>query len=105
MKMSKPLLEKSDFYIQFTDEELKEIGWEKGQKLSCTYDEKNNSIFLKPYVKVEIDMSSWDRELLEFLIGESCDKDISCNQVIEDLLVQSLNIKDKKTSSTELLCE
>jgi hypothetical protein len=35
-------------------------------------------------------LSEFERELLEFLIQESCDKDISVNQVISDLLEKGL---------------
>jgi hypothetical protein len=105
MDKYKKVLEKKELYIQFSDEEMNEIGWEEGQKLSISYDKDTNSIFLKPYVKVDIDMSEWSRDVLEFIVSESCKKDVSCNQIIEDVLVDSLNIKNKPKGKEQLLCE
>jgi hypothetical protein len=57
---------------------------EKGQKFSCKI--KDGSLILEPFVKVELEMGDWPREVLELLIQESCEKDISINDVICDLL-------------------
>lgn len=95
MEKYKKVQEKTDVFIQFSDEELEELGWEKGQKLSLDFDEETKTIILKPFVKVEIDMGDWDRELLEFIIQESCEKDISVNEVISNILEQSLKNYDK----------
>jgi len=95
MEKSKKIQEKTDVFIQFSDEELEELGWEKGQKLSLDFDEETKTIILKPFVKVDIDMSDWDRELLEFLIQESCEKDVSVNEVISNILEKQLKIYEK----------
>jgi hypothetical protein len=95
MEKCKKVQEKTDVFIQFSDEELEELGWEKGQKISLDFDEETKTITLKPFVKVDIDMADWDREILEFLIQESCEKDISVNEVISNILEQSLNNYDK----------
>jgi hypothetical protein len=105
MDKYKKVLEKKEPYIQFSDEEINEMGWEEGQKLSISYDEHTNAIVLKPYVKVDIDMSTWDRGLLEFLVSESCVKDVSCNQIIEDILRDSIKQKDFSRKEKQLLCE
>jgi hypothetical protein len=82
--IAKTVLKKEDYYIQFTDEEMAELNIEPGQKFSCEL--KDGGIQLTPYAKVELEMSSWPREVLELLIQESCEKDISVNDVICDLL-------------------
>lgn len=105
MNKYKKVLEKKDLYIEFTDEEMAELGWEPGHKLSCSYDKETGSIFLKPYVKVDIDMSEWSREVLEHIVSISCEKDISCNQVIEDILKDTLKYKESSNKKEELLCE
>lgn len=106
MEKYKKVLERKELYIQFSDEEMTEIGWEEGQKLSLSLDEETGSIFLKPYVKVDIDMSEWSREVLEYIVGISCEKDISCNQVIEDILKDTINYKNSVNNKKEqLLCE
>ena len=104
----KTLLPTNDLYLQFTDEEIQELGWEAGQKLEVKQHD-DGSIELRPYVKLELDMEEWPREILEMIIKESLDQDISVNDVINNLLKESLsNFKEEdavKTSSKELLLE
>ena len=94
MEKVKKVQEKKELFIQFSDEEMQELGWEEGQKLSFKFDEVTKSITLEPFVKMELDISEWDREILEFLIVESCEKDISVNEVINEVLTQSLKNYD-----------
>ena len=75
---------KEDYYIDFTDEELAALKMEKGQKYSCKIED--GALKLVPFAKVELEMGSWDREILEFLISESCERDVSVNEVINDIL-------------------
>ena len=96
MDKVKKVLEKKDLYIQFSEEEMQELGWEEGQKLSLDLDEETGSITLKPFVKMELDIDSWPKELLLFLIQESCEKDVSVNEVISNTLEQSLKYYDKQ---------
>jgi hypothetical protein len=96
MEKYKKVLEKKDLYIQFSEEEMQELGWEEGQKLSLDLDEETGSITLKPFVKMELDIDSWPKELLLFLIQESCEKDVSVNEVISNTLEQSLKYYDKQ---------
>lgn len=90
MEKYKKVQEKKELFIQFSEEELQELGWEECQKLSLEFDEDSKSITLQPFVKMEIDITEWPRELLEFVIDESCSKDISVNDVINKILTQSL---------------
>jgi hypothetical protein len=96
MEKYKKVQEKTELFIQFSDEEIKEIGWEEGQKLSLDLDEETGSITLKPFVKMELDIDSWPKELLLFLIQESCEKDVSVNEVISNTLEESLKYYDKQ---------
>ena len=80
---------KEDYYIEFTDEELAALKMEKGQKYTCEIE--NGALKLTPFVKMEIEISSWEREILEMLILESCNKDISVNEVINDILIKTLS--------------
>ena len=96
MDKVKKVLEKKDLYIQFSEEEMQELGWEEGQKLSLDLDKETGSITLKPFVKMELDIDSWPKELLLFLIQESCEKDVSVNEVISNTLEQSLKYYDKQ---------
>jgi hypothetical protein len=91
MEKYKKVLEKKESYIQFTEEELEELGWEQNQKLSV--DIENGGIMIKPFVKVDLDISEWSRDVLEKIIQESCDKDISVNEVITTWLTQSMGVE------------
>lgn len=86
--IAKTVLKKEDYYIQFTDEELTELNIEKGQKFTC--DIEDGALKLTPYAKIELEISDWPREALEFLIQESCEKDVSVNDVLCDLLESSI---------------
>ena len=75
---------KEDYYIEFTDEELAALKMEKGQKYSCKVED--GALKLEPFVKVELEIGNWPREILEFIFQESCERDVSVNQVINDIL-------------------
>ena len=75
---------KEDYYIDFTDEELAALKMEKGQKYSCKIE--NGALKLEPFVKVELEIGNWPREILEFLLQESCERDVSVNEVINEIL-------------------
>lgn len=100
MEKTKKVQEKKELYIQFSEEEMQEIGWEENQKLSVKVDEKTGQITLEPFVKMELEIGDWPREVLEFLIEESCERDISVNEVINEVLVESLKKYDKFKSKT-----
>lgn len=100
MEKTKKVQEKKDLYVQFSEEEIQEMGWEENQKLSVKVDEKTGQITLEPFVKMELEIGDWPREILEFLVGESCERDISVNEVINEVLVDSLKKYDKFKSKT-----
>ena len=79
---------KEDYYIEFTDEELAALKMEKGQKFSCKVED--GALKLEPFVKVELEIGDWPREILTFLIQESCERDVSVNEVINEVLEKSI---------------
>ena len=91
MEKVKKVLEKKDLYIQFSEEELQEMGWEEGQKLSLKFDEDTKAITLEPFVKMELDITEWPVEILQFLVGESCERDLSVNDIINVVLTNYIN--------------
>ena len=95
MEKVKKVLEKKDLYIQFSEEEMQELGWEQGQKLSFKFNEDTKSITLEPFVKMELDISEWSREILEFLVGESCERDVSVNEIINETLSKFIDKNEK----------
>jgi hypothetical protein len=84
--IAKTIKVKEDYYIEFTDEELEALKMKKGQKYS--WEIKDGGVQLTPFVKMEIEIGDWERETLEFLIQESCERDVSVNEVINDTLEQ-----------------
>ena len=84
----KPVKVKEDYYIEFTDEELAALKMEKGQKYTCEIED--GALKLVPFVKMELEISGWEREILEFLIQESCEQDVSVNEVINDVLERAI---------------
>lgn len=93
MEKYKKILEKKEMYVQFSEEEMAELGWEENQKVSIEL--KDGGILLKPFAKIELDMDLWPREFLEYLIQESCDKDVSVNDVIVKALRERLNLENE----------
>jgi bifunctional DNA-binding transcriptional regulator/antitoxin component of YhaV-PrlF toxin-antitoxin module len=73
-----------DVCVKFTSEEMEELGIKEGDKFSidCTED----GVLLKKFCTVDIDMSEWSREVLEYIISRSCEKDISVNEVISEII-------------------
>jgi hypothetical protein len=77
-----------DVCLKFTEDELTQLNIKQGDKFSIK--ETDGGILLQKFATVDINLSELDKELLEFLIQESCDKDISVNEVISDLLEKGL---------------
>jgi hypothetical protein len=96
MEKVKKVLEKKDLYIQFSEEEIQEMGWEEGQKLSFKFDEETKAITLEPFVKMELDITEWPVEILQFLVGESCERDIPVNEIINETLLKFIDKNEYK---------
>jgi len=88
--MEKVVKALEQFYVDFTDDELAELGLKKGDKLSVKIDENTKEVKLVPYETIDIDLSEFSRETLEFLISESVEKDASVNEVITDILDRAI---------------
>lgn len=82
--VTKKIQRSEDLYIQFTDEELKSLNIKAGDKFS--WEVENDSVVLKKFASLDVDISEWSREVLEMLIVESVEKDISVNEVICNIL-------------------
>lgn len=73
-----------DVCVKFTQDELIELNINEGDKFSIK--ECDDGILLQKFEKIELDISEWDRSILEMLIIDSCEKDISVNEVITDII-------------------
>lgn len=92
--MKKVLLPTNDLYMQFTEDELNELNMAPGDKFDCEIQD-DGSIKLVKYAKLELDMEEWPREVLEMIIRESCEQDISANDAISDMLKEGLKLVEQ----------
>jgi hypothetical protein len=73
-----------DVCVKFTEEELTQLNIKQGDKFSIK--ELDSGILLEKFATIELDLAEFNRDTLEFLIQESCNKDISINEVISNIL-------------------
>jgi len=77
-----------DVCVKFTEDELAQLNIKQGDKFSIK--ETDEGILLEKFATIDIDLAEVEREVLEFLIRESCDKDVSVNEIISDILEKGL---------------
>jgi len=92
--MKKIIEPTGDVCIKFTEEELSKLGLKQGDKLS--WEEAKDGLILKKYEKIDINISEWSREVLEMLISESVEQDISVNDVICRILEEQFAKEDSE---------
>jgi hypothetical protein len=83
--MTKKIQERKEYFIQFTDEECEQLNIKEGQKFSMK-EMGDGSIKMTPYASIDIDLEEFSRESMIFIISQSVEKDISVNQVMEEVL-------------------
>ena len=77
-----------DVCVKYTEDELAKLNIKQGDKFSIK--ETKDGILLEKFATIDIDLAEVEREILEFLIRESCDKDVSVNEVISEVLEKGL---------------
>ena len=77
-----------DVCVKFTEDELVQLNIKQGDKFAIK--ETDEGILLEKFATMDIDLAEVEREILEFLIRESCDKDVSVNEIISDILEKGL---------------
>jgi len=82
--ITKKVQRSDELFIQFTDKEQEALNIKPGDKFS--WEVEDGSLVLKKFASLDVDISEWSREVLEMLIVESVEKDISVNEVICDIL-------------------
>ena len=103
MDKYKTVKEKRDLYIDFSEEEIQEMGWKDNQKVSLKVHD-DGSILVEPYKTIELDIDSWDPSVFKMLVVTSMEQDKTVNDVIVDLITKSLGL-DQKTCDSQLICE
>lgn len=84
--MIKTVQKKEEYFIQFTDEEMNELGFKPNTKFTVELDKKNNGLILTPHEEIEIDLDEFSKEDLINIIVAANKKDMT----FEDFLVDSL---------------
>lgn len=92
--MKKIIEPTGDVCIKFTEEELSKLGLKQGDKLS--WEESRDGFILKKYEKIDVDIGEWSREVLEMLIAESVEQDVSVNDVICKILEEQFAKEDNE---------
>ena len=90
--IKKTVQRSEDCFVQFTEDELLELNIKAGDKFSCSIE--NNSVILKKFETIDIDLSELSRDILEMIIADSVEKDISVNEVIGNILEKSLSLSE-----------
>lgn len=88
MSIYKKIQEERVSVIKFTEEEVEELGLRPDW--NYTISEDNGKIVLTPFAEVEIDFDQYTKEQLIWLIEKSVEKDISMNEVVAEILEESL---------------
>jgi bifunctional DNA-binding transcriptional regulator/antitoxin component of YhaV-PrlF toxin-antitoxin module len=86
--MKKILEPTGDLCVKFTEEELQKLNIKEGDKFS--WEIVDDGVLLKKYESIELDLSEFSREVLEMLIQESIKRNVSVEDVIEDVLIKHL---------------
>lgn len=81
--INKKIEEFIEYGVKFTDEECEQLGINEGDKFS--FEVSDEGVLMKKFETLDLDISEFPREILEFLVKESCEKDITVSQVIENV--------------------
>jgi bifunctional DNA-binding transcriptional regulator/antitoxin component of YhaV-PrlF toxin-antitoxin module len=94
--ITKELLPSKDAYLQFTEDELLEFGIKQGDKFSVKI--QDDGFLLEKYKDIELDINDFDIDTLKMLVLKSFQEDITCNQVLINVLQEYID----KTTDDEL---
>lgn len=86
--INKKIQTTGEMCVKFTEDELAQLNIKQGDKFSIK--ETGEGILLEKFATIELNLSEFSREIMEHLIRESCDKDISINEVMSNILEKGL---------------
>jgi|688.fasta_scaffold68032_3 hypothetical protein len=84
--MIKEVLKKEEYYIQFTDEEMEQLGFNPNTKFTVELNEDKTGLKLTPHEEIEIDLEEFSKEELINIIVAANKVDMT----FEEFLVDSL---------------
>jgi len=79
--------------IEFTDEEIEELGLKKDYPYSIT--EEDGKIILTPYATIEIELEDYTKEQLMHLIQLAAEKNLTIHELVEEILQEYID-KDER---------
>lgn len=94
--MIKTVQKKEEYFIQFTDEEMNELGFKPNTKFTIKVNDDKQSLTLTPHEEIDIDLNEFSKEELINIIVAANKLDMT----FEDFLVDSLT-KFCETYNTE----
>ena len=92
--MIKTIQSQPQYFLTFTDEEVASLGLQSGDEFECQPLE-TGGFLLKKKEKLEIELSEYPREILEFLIRESINKNVTIASNLYSLYLCSSHISSK----------
>lgn len=84
--MIKTVQKKEEYFIQFTDEEMNELGFKPNTRFTVELNEDKNGLTLTPHEEIDIDLNEFSKEELINIIYAANQQDMT----FEDFLVDSL---------------
>ena len=84
--MIKTVQKKEEYFIQFTDEEMQQLGFKPNTKFTIKVNDDNQSLTLTPHEEIDIDLNEFSKEDLINIIVAANEKDMT----FEEFLVDSL---------------
>lgn len=84
--MIKTVQKKEEYFIQFTDEEIEQLGFKPNTKFTVNLSEDKSGLILTPHEEIDIDLNEFSKEELINVIVAANKLDMT----FEDFLVESL---------------
>lgn len=92
----KTVQKKEDLFIEFTEAEMKDLNIEPHDKFEIDL-KADNTIVLKKFEKIDLNLSEFDRTTLEMLVSKSIESQVPVDEVIREVLTQYLEDKPSLT--------
>lgn len=87
--ITKTVKKKEELFIEFTPEEMEELGLEPHDKFEVEVS-NDQTIVLKKFAKIDLDLSEFDKTTLEMLVSQSIELQIPVDEVISQILTEKL---------------
>jgi len=98
--MIKTVQKKEEYFIQFTDEEMDQLGFKPNTRFTIELSEDKSGLILTPHEEIEIDLDEFSKEELINFIHAANKLDMTFEDFIVDALTKFCeDYKDKDERS------